>query len=136
MDLAGATSRAIQERTDLIAARKRLDITDYNLSNFRTRRCPASTCSSPQQHRSRRQRSWFVAATVSPARHQHSRESASGRDDEGRAGRQIPTWQFGLNVNYPIATAIADASYARGEVEKRQTDISLRDLELRVSQQV
>ena len=51
-------------------------------------------------------------------------------------GAKFPTWQFALNVNYPIGNSIADASYARAKVEKRQTDISLRDLELQVSQQV
>ena len=48
----------------------------------------------------------------------------------------FPTYVLSLNVSYPIGRSNADASLARTRIEKTQTDISLRQLELQVTAQV
>ncbi len=48
----------------------------------------------------------------------------------------FPTYALSLNVTYPLGRSNADASLARTKIERSQSDISLRQLELQVAQQV
>ena len=136
VDLAGATSRAIQERTDLIAARKRLDITDYNLKYFKNQTLPGLNLQFAYNSTGLGGTQLVRGGDGFPPPVIGTLEKGYWDMMKDVLGAEFPTWQFGLNVNYPIGNSIADASYARAKVEKRQTDISLRDLELQVSQQV
>jgi hypothetical protein len=51
-------------------------------------------------------------------------------------GSAFPTWRFSANVSYPIGQSSADASLARTRLETRQSQTSLRNLELQVATQV
>jgi outer membrane protein TolC len=136
VDLAGATSRAIQERTDLIAARKRLDITDYNLKYFKNQTLPGLNLQFAYNSTGLGGTQLVRGGDGFPPPVIGTLEKGYWDMMKDVLGAKFPTWQFALNVNYPIGNSIADASYARAKVEKRQTDISLRDLELQVAQQV
>jgi outer membrane protein len=52
------------------------------------------------------------------------------------AGRDYPTWNFQLNVSYPIGGSAADAQFARGRVQRNQSAAQLRALELTVATEV
>ena len=52
------------------------------------------------------------------------------------AGMNFPTWSLGVNVTMPIGKKAADANYARGVVERRQADLRLESLQLRVAADV
>ncbi|HEU4688527.1 MAG TPA: TolC family protein, partial [Vicinamibacterales bacterium] len=47
-----------------------------------------------------------------------------------------PNWTASLNISYPIGTSAAEASLARTQLEKTQTQTRLRNQELQVAQQV
>ena len=137
VDLAGATSRAIQERTDLIAARKRLDITDYNLKYFKNQTLPGLNLQFAYNSTGLggtqlvRGGDGFPPPVIGT-----SREGVLGHD-EGRAGRQVP------DVAVRAQRQLPDRQQHRGRALTRarksrssRADISLRDLELQVAQQV
>ena len=136
VDLAGATSRAIQERTDLIAARKRLDITDYNLKYFKNQTLPGLNLQFAYNSTGLGGTQLIRGGDGFPPPIIGTAEKGYWDMMKDVLGAKFPTWQFALNVNYPIGNSIADASYGRAKVEKQQIDISLRDLELQVAQQV
>ncbi len=52
------------------------------------------------------------------------------------AGMNFPTWSLGLNVTMPVGKRAADAAHARGVVERRQADLRLESLQLRVAADV
>jgi outer membrane protein len=136
VDLSGATSRAIQERTDLIAARKRMDITDYNLKYFRNQTLPGVNLQFAYNSTGLGGTQLIRGGDGFPPPVIGTAEKSYWEMMRDVVGAKFPTWQFALNVNYPIGNSIADASYARAKVEKHQSDTSLRDLELQVTQQV
>jgi len=136
VDLAGATSRAMQERTDLIAARKRMDITDYNLKYFKNQTLPGLNLQFAYNSTGLGGTQLIRGGDGFPPPIIGTAEKSYWEMMRDVLGAKFPTWQFALNVNYPIGNSIADASYGRAKVEKQQSDTSLRELELSVAQQV
>ena len=138
VDVDSAVKNALHDRTDLTSARKRMEITDYDLKYFKNQtlpnldlnlrynttglggtqllRDPNSPLFPPPVTGSIERSYWDVMKDV--------------------LGVKYPTWVLSLNVSYPIGTSIADASYSRAKVSKVQSDINLRDLELNVTSQV
>lgn len=138
VDVTAAVERALKERTDLIAARKRLEITDYNVGYFRNQTLPGldlrldyNTTGLGGTQLIRDQNSpQFPPPVVGEVRRSYG-------DVLGNIfSSDFPTWRLGLNVTYPIGTSNADASLARTRLEKSQSETSLRQLELNIATQV
>ncbi len=138
VDVLGAVSRALAERTDLITARKRLEITDYNLKYFKNQTLPNldmrfdynSTGLGGTQLIRDPDSPVFPPPVIGEAQRTYG-------DLLGDVfSNAFPTYALSLNVSYPIGRSNADASLARTKVERSQSDISLRQLELQVTQQV
>jgi hypothetical protein len=47
-----------------------------------------------------------------------------------------PTWNFAVNLNYPLGTSTADANLARARVQQQQTIAQQRSLELQIATEV
>ena len=138
VDVRAAVDRALKERTDLEAARSRLQITDYNVNYFRNQTLPGLDLrfdynttgiggtqlirdqSSPQ----------FPPPVVGEVRR------SLGDVYSDIFGNQFPTWRLSLNVSYPIGTSSADANLAQTRLEQTQSRTALRELELQVSTEV
>jgi outer membrane protein TolC len=138
VDVLAAVSRALAERTDLISARKRLEITDYNLKYFKNQTLPNldlrfdynSTGLGGTQLIRDPDSPIFPPPVIGEAQRTYG-------DLLGDVfSNAFPTYAVSLNVTYPIGRSNADASLARTKIEKSQSDISLRQLELQVTQQV
>lgn len=136
VDVEGAVSKALKERTDLVTARKQLEVTDYNLKYFRNQTLPGVDLQ-------------FDYNTTGLGGTQFVREGAgfpppiTGTVDKTYRDllsdvfrSQFPTWRLGVNVTYPIGNSNAEASLARAKIAKSQTDLNLRQLELNVAFQV
>jgi outer membrane protein TolC len=138
VDVPAAVSRALGERTDLIGARKRLEITDYNLKYFKNQTLPNldirfdynSTGLGGTQLIRDPESPVFPPPVIGEAQRSY------GDLLSDVFSNAFPTYVLSLNVTYPIGRSIADASLARTKIEKSQSDISLRQLELQVTQQV
>ena len=138
VDVTAAVDRALKERTDLIAARKRLDITDYNVRYFRNQTLPGldlrfdynSTGLGGTQLIRDPDSPLFPPPIIGEERRSYSDVLAN------IFGADFPTWRLALNVSYPIGTSNADAGLARTRVEKTQAEVSLRQLELNIATQV
>ena len=51
-------------------------------------------------------------------------------------GGAYPSWTTGFSFSYPIGRSQAEASYAQAQIRKQQQEITLRELERDVVQQV
>jgi outer membrane protein len=138
VDVTAAVDRALKERTDLISARRRLEITDYNVKYFKNQTLPGLDAR-------------FDYNTTGLGGTQLVRDPDSPLFPPPVIGEvkrsfgdvlgnifstDFPTWRLSLNVTYPIGTSSADAALARTRIEKTQTETSLRQLELNVATQV
>jgi len=138
VDVTAAVDRALRDRTDLIATRKRLEITDYNVKYFKNQTLPGldvrfdynSTGLGGTQLVRDPDSPLFPPPVIGEVVRSYG-------DVLGNIfTNDFPTWRLGLNVTYPIGNSLADASLARTRIEKTQEETSLRQLELTVATQV
>ena len=47
-----------------------------------------------------------------------------------------PTWNFGINISYPLGTSAQDASLARARLQSTQVEAQLRQIELQIATDV
>ncbi len=138
VDVPAAVSRALAERTDLISTRKRLEITDYNLKYFKNQTLPNLDLrfdyNSTGLGGTQLIRDPDSPQFPPPVIGELQRSYGTLLGDVFSNG--FPTYVLSLNVSYPIGRSNADASLARTRIEKTQSDISLRQLELQVTAQV
>jgi len=138
VDVTSAVERALKERTDLISARKQLEITDYNVKYFKNQTLPGldarfdynTTGLGGTQLIRDPDSPLFPPPVIGELRRSYSDVLAN------IFGSDFPTWRLSLNVTYPIGTSSADAGLARTRIEKTQNEMSLRQLELNVATQV
>jgi outer membrane protein len=138
VDVTAAVQNALRDRTDLVAARKRLEITDYNVRYFRNQALPFldarldynSTGLGGTQLVRDPNSPEFPPPVIGEINRSYSDVIAD------IFGFNFPTWRLSLNVTYPIGNSNADASLARTRIEKTQAETSLRQLELTIATQV
>ena len=138
VDVTAAVDRALKDRTDLIATRKRLEVTDYNVKYFKNQTLPGldarfdynSTGLGGTQLIRDPDSPLFPPPVIGEVVRSYG-------DVLGNVfSSDFPTWRLSLNVTYPIGNSHADASLARTRIEKTQSETSLRQLELNVATQV
>jgi outer membrane protein len=136
LDVAGAVRRALENRTDLQQSQKQLSANDVALRNLSDQRLPALDLTT----------SYGMAGVGGP---QFVRQSgvlggaitqtiSSGYSDALRilADQTAPTWNFMLNLSYPIGSSPADANLARARIQRQQTVAQSRQMELQIATEV
>jgi outer membrane protein TolC len=134
VDLEAAIQAALGKRTDMSAARKRLQNAEYNVSYARNQLLPDLD---------------LVAAygTTGVGGTLIEREGLGGPvirtvpggfgDAIGDVfGRNYPTWTFGFNFAYPIFNRTADAAEARARISRDQSQATIRRLEMQITGEV
>jgi outer membrane protein TolC len=133
VDIDAAVRNAIENRTDMVSARKALEQRDYNLSYRRNQLRPQLD----------------LIATYGGS----GADGTQVRDAEGNPlpaplpggygdavsevfGFDFPTWTVGFNVSYAIPNRSAKANAAAAQLEKDQALASYRRLELQVAAEV
>jgi HAE1 family hydrophobic/amphiphilic exporter-1 len=133
VDVDAAVRSAIENRTDMVSARKALEQRDYSLSYRRNQLRPQLD----------------LIATYGGS----GADGTQVRDAEGNPlpapipggygdalsevfGFDFPTWTLGFNVSYAIPNRSAKANAASAQLEKDQALASYRRLELQVAAEV
>jgi outer membrane protein len=136
VDVDGAVRRALAERTDIAQTKKTLERTSLDERFHRNQTMPdvnvrvnynATGLAGSQLLRGEGAFPPPVIGTV-------QRPYSDLLRDVFKAA--FPTWQFTLNVSYPIGTSSAEASLAQTRLQARQSNIQLRSLELQVATEV
>jgi outer membrane protein len=133
-DIEGAVRKALERRTDLMNARKNLQSSDISLRFFRNQTLPdvdvVASYGAQGIGGTSIQRSGLggdITNTI-PGGYADALRLLTNRD--------FPTWNVQLNVSYNLFGSAADAQYARARVQRNQSQVRLRALELQVATEV
>ncbi|MET0552230.1 MAG: TolC family protein [Vicinamibacteria bacterium] len=133
VDANAAVLSALEKRTDVVAARKNLENSYDNQTFARNQKLPAvdfvGTYGTTGQAGTRilDQNGQPLAVPVT---------GGFGTALGDVFGRDVPTWSVGLQISYPIFNRAASASAARARLSREQAEVSLRRLEIQVTQEV
>jgi outer membrane protein TolC len=136
IDLAAATARALENRTDVLQARKIQEANAVTVDFLENQKLPqvnlltryATTGIGGTQ---------FVT-TGSGINREVVQVIPGGYGDalSSLLRLRLPTWSFGFNISYNLGTSAADASVARARIQQNQIDVQLRQLDLEVTSDV
>ena len=137
LDVDAAVKNALQNRTDLIAARKRMDMTDINISANKNAKLPAVDVVAAYN-------TVGVAGTqfdFAPGGGFPPVISAQTQRSFGDAlrdvfGQDFRDWSVSLQISYPIGTSPADAALAASRLQRQQQTTSLQELEIAITGQI
>jgi outer membrane protein len=135
VDVDGAVSAALANRTDLSASRKQLENNDIAIRYFRNQSMPDVNALVN-----------YSAIGIAGTQFDLSNEFPPRRLDETRRGfggalgdifaADYPTWSVQLQVNYPIGSSNAEANLARARLQDSQARKQLQSSELQVTTQI
>lgn len=134
VDAEAAIQSALESRTDMVSARRQLQITDLGLKLSKNQTMPdvlvqasvTGTASGGTQIS-------YIPGTIT----EQSRSERSFGETLGDVfGFAYPNWSVAVQFSYPIGKAAAEASYARATLQRRQAEAQIKSQELAVVQQV
>lgn len=134
IDLQGALTRALQERTDLQQAQKTLASNDISLRNLVDQMKPALDLTA-NYGLAGLGGTQFVRSGLGGG---ISQTIPGGYADALRniTGFDAPTWSLQMNFSYPLGTSAAEANTARARLQQEQTQAQLKALELTIATDV
>jgi outer membrane protein len=136
VDTEAAIRAALEARTDIINARRQLQIADLNLELTKNQTLPDVSVSANVTGAGSGG-TQFTYINNNPELGIASERSRTFRQTLGDVfGFVYPNWSVGVNFSYPLGKAAAEASHARASLQRRQNDAQLKNLELSIVQQV
>ena len=136
LDVEGAVRKALENRTDLEQARQQIQSNDISMRLMRNLTLPALDMTAAYGAQGlggtqyRRQGSGVTSVIVGtlPGGYVDAFRTLTARD--------FPTWNFQLNLTYPVGASAAEANYARARVQLSQSTAQMRAMELQVATDV
>lgn len=138
VDAQAAIANAMQKRTDVVAARKNLDVATYGIEYARNQLRPqldvVASYSMAGVRGTSIERQVVGGLPTGPI----IRTVPGGYGDalSDVFGFNFPTWNVGFNVAVPVGNRQAKAASAQARISKEQAEASLRRLELQVASEV
>ena len=128
IDIPGAVQTALAQRTDLVTARKNLEVSVLNLDVTKNATMPQLDLTT----------SYTLAGTGGPTVSNGIVTVPGGYLDalSGITSLNTPSWNVGFNFTYPLGMASAKASLARSELQLEQNRVQLKSQELTVTADV
>ncbi len=125
IDLEAALRTALENRTDLVVARKNLEISDVGLKYQKNQTAPGMDLTASYSSAGAAGTTYLQGVVVNEA----------GYLDAVRqiGDRLLPTWNVQVQMSYPLGTSSQDATLARSKVQYQQSLAQLRALELSVA---
>jgi outer membrane protein TolC len=136
VDVGASVRRALESRTDLAQARKSLQINDVTLKFLHNQALPQADLSA--RYGLIGQGGTLNIYEGTGITRQLVRTVPGGYGDalDTLFGRNYPTWNFALNVSYPLGTSAQEAAVARARVQMNQVEAQLRQIELQIATDV
>jgi outer membrane protein len=134
VDIPGAIAIATQKRTDIQAARKNLESSEYGVTYARNQLLPQLNVIAGYGTTGLSGTQVLDPVTREPLPVPIVGGYGSAVSDV--FGRNFPTWNIGLNLSYPVLNRQAGASSARARIARDQQQASVRRLELQIVQEV
>jgi HAE1 family hydrophobic/amphiphilic exporter-1 len=134
IDVDAAIQNALQNRLDLQAENRRLEIDDLNLRVAKNATKP-SVDLNVGYSASGTGGTRITYEGFPPVEVGRSSKSFGSTMAEAFSGA-YPSWNVGVSVQYPIGNTSAEAALARAQISRRQSDLQLRQLELDIVREV
>ncbi len=140
VDVETAVNNALGQRTDVVAARKNLEINDVNIRYFRNQSLPdvnasvnynARATGGLQVSRARDPITGLPTGAIVSSVEQ-SYFSTLGKTIAG----DFPGWSLQVDIAYPIGKSTQEAQLARARLQNTQAERQVKSLELQVTTQV
>jgi HAE1 family hydrophobic/amphiphilic exporter-1 len=140
VDIDGAIKNALGQRTDVVAARKNLEVNDVNIRYFKNQSLPdvsasvnynARATGGLQVTRGRDPQTGFPTGDILTSV-EKSYFSTLGNTFAG----DFPGWSLQVDIAYPIGKSTQEAQLARARLQNTQAERQVQSLELQVSTQV
>jgi outer membrane protein TolC len=130
INLEGAVSNALQNRTDLASARKNIDSANITIRSLKNSALPELNLVTTYQLQGRGGTSLPRDPTIPIIR--------GGYADALRNiyGFDAPTWNLQLNFSYPIGQSAAEANLARQRIVLQQNQTEIKTTELQIATEV
>jgi outer membrane protein len=139
VDVDAAIKNALANRTDLIQQRKSLESIDIDIKYNQNQKLPAVDVTAA-----------YGLTGVGGTQYRYGPDPGNGLPPEVVSssqrsfsdvlrdvfGNEFRSWSFQVNVSYPIGTSQADAALASSRMQRQQTQLQMRQLELGVIAQV
>lgn len=129
-----AVRNALESRTDIVNARKQLQVADLNLKLTKNQTLPdLSLDAQIRAQGSGGTRFFYVPGTTDV----ESQVDRSYRDALGDAfGFAYPNWSVGVTYAYPLGKEAAQANHARATLQRQQSDTEMQQLQMGIVQEV
>ena len=132
VDVQGAITNALANRTDIARLKKQIDNVDVGVRFAENQRMPGlDVVANYNVIGLAGTQFQFGQGFPPPVIDQSVRSFSSALGDV--FGQDFRTWSVALNFSYPLGTSQADAALASGRLERQQGAVNLRDLELQVA---
>ncbi|MGE3277405.1 MAG: TolC family protein [Vicinamibacterales bacterium] len=135
VDVEGAVRTALDNRTDLQTTRKRIEANDVSIRYFRNQTLPDVNAQVNYSAVGLGGTNFAFGSGFPPqvvGETQRSFGSVLG----DAFSNAFPTWSFGVQINYPIGTATAEANLARARLQNTQAEKQLESQELSIATQI
>jgi outer membrane protein TolC len=132
INLEGAVTTALGQRTDLLTAKKNLESSDVNIRYLRNQMLPGLNATA-------------TLGTRGLGGNQFIRQGSEiigtvpgGWPDAFAMMRKLeyPNWTVGVTFSYPLGQSAQEAAYARAKLQYQQSQAQIRALELTVATEV
>ena len=132
IDVEGAITNALANRTDIARLKKQIDNVDVGVRFAENQRMPGlDVVANYNVIGYAGTQFQFGQGFPPPIIDQSVRSFTSALGDV--FGQDFRTWSVALNFNYPLGTSQADAAVASGRLQRQQGSVNLRDLQLQVA---
>ena len=128
-------ANALANRLDLQALKRGIEITNFNLALSRNATLPSVDLNVAYSSQGTAGTQYEFGSGFPPP--------IVGRSDRPWGNAlvdtfigEFPTWSMGVTVTYPIGRTAQEVSYAQGQVQKRQQQLTLDELQLQIVGQV
>ncbi len=132
VDVEAAVRKALESRTDLVQSRKNMEINDVSLRYMRNQTLPDVNFQAQYSMTAKGGTTFNYADGVLI----NTSQVGFGSMMRSVLARDLPTWSFAFQVNYPIGNSAAEANLARARVQYSQAQTQLRSQELSVVTEV
>jgi outer membrane protein len=125
IDLEAALRTALENRTDIVVARRNLEISDVGLKYQKNQTLPAADVTASYTSAGAGGTTMLNGVPITAGGYQDALAQLSKIN--------LPAWSAQVQFSYPIGTSAADATIARSKVQYQQSLAQLRALELTVA---
>lgn len=133
VDVDAAVRKALEARTDLVQQRKNLEASDVSLRYMHNQTLPDVNLQARYSMTAKGGTSFNYSPDGVLL---GTTQVGFGSVMRSVFARDLPTWSFAMQVNYPIGNSSAEANLARARVQYSQAQTQLRSAELSVVTEV